>query len=215
MSRLFAYARVSTAEQTADNQRQALKAAGYDPGLRYFEEQISGRVPALERPVFLRMVNKMEPGDRLVVLKLDRLGRNAADILQTVEFLQAEGISVTLLDGGAGDLDSAAGRLFLTLLAAFAQFESDRISERTREGMARSGKKAGRPVGQSPAMAQKLKPLAFLLRCDNVSTTEQSNRGTPPCHHHSRSTAKFCWTPITAWPSACNSSSCPSTTAPR
>ena len=166
MSRLFAYARVSTAEQTADNQRQALKAAGYDPGHRYYEEQISGRVPALERPVFLRMLNKMEPGDRLVVLKLDRLGRNAADILQTVELLQAEGISVTLLDGGAGDLDSAAGRLFLTLLAAFAQFESDRISERTREGMARSGKKAGRPVGQSPA-------LAHVHRCRLRNFTQQ------------------------------------------
>ena len=166
MSRLFAYARVSTADQNNDNQLQAMKAAGYDPAHRHFHEQISGRVPALERPVFRRMIDKMEAGDRLVVLKLDRLGRNAADILQTVEFLQAEGISVTLLDGGAGDLDSAAGRLFLTLLAAFAQFESDRISERTREGMARSGKKAGRPVGQSPA-------LAHVHRCRLRNFTQQ------------------------------------------
>ena len=166
MSRLFAYARVSTAEQTNDNQREALKAAGYDPGHRYYEEKISGRVPALDRPVFRRMIDKMEQGDRLVVLKLDRLGRNAADILQTVEVLQEQGISVTLLDGGAGDLDSAAGRLFLPLLAAFAQFESDRISERTREGMARSGKKAGRPVGQSPA-------VAHVQRCRQRGFTQQ------------------------------------------
>lgn len=166
MSRLFAYARVSTADQNTENQLRALKAAGYDPGNRYYEEKISGRVPALERPVFRRMLDKMEHGDRLVVLKLDRLGRNAADILETVEILQEQGIKITLLDGGAGDLDSAAGRLFLTLLAAFAQFESDRISERTREGMARSGKKPGRPAGQSPAVAhvQRCRERGFTQR---------------------------------------------------
>jgi putative DNA-invertase from lambdoid prophage Rac len=166
MSRLFAYARVSTTDQHTENQRQALIAAGYDPGRRYFEEKISGRVPALERPIFRGMVDKMEAGDRLVVLKLDRLGRNAGDILETVELLQEQGIQVILLDAGAGDLGTAAGRLWLTLLAAFAQFESERLGERTREGMARSGKKAGRPAGQSPA-------VAHIRRCRVRGFTQQ------------------------------------------
>lgn len=154
MGRLFAYARVSTADQTTQNQLQALKAAGYVPEPhRYFEECISGRVKALDRPMFRRLVDKLEPGDTLAVLKLDRLGRDARDILETVEHLERMGVQVVLLDHGAGALTSATGRLWLTMLAAFAQFESDRIRERTLEGMARSTKKPGRPPADKTAEA--------------------------------------------------------------
>lgn len=156
MSRLFAYARVSTAEQNPDNQRQALAAAGYEPEPhRYFEERISGRVAALERPAFRRMLDKMEAGDTLAVLKLDRLGRDAADILKTVAHLEQDGIRVVLLDHGAGDLSTAAGRLWLTMVAAFAEFESARIRERTLEGLARSTKRAGRPPADATLAAVK------------------------------------------------------------
>lgn len=145
MGRLFAYARVSTTDQYPENQRQAMAAAGYEPEPhRYFEERISGRIPASRRPVFAQLLHKLESGDSLVVLKLDRLGRDAQDILSTVRNLQEQRIKVILLDAGAGDLGTATGQLWLTLLAAFAQFESDRLSERTREGMARSAKKPGR-----------------------------------------------------------------------
>lgn len=163
MGRLFAYARVSTADQNTENQRQALAAAGYEPEpFRYFEEQISGRVPAMERPEFSRMLQKLEPGDTLVVLKLDRLGRDAKDILTTVRHLQGLGVRVVLLDAGAGDLGSATGQLWLTLLAAFAQFESDRLSERTREGMARSKNKPGRrPAWATIAKVQRCRQRGF------------------------------------------------------
>ena len=145
MGRLFAYARVSTTDQHPENQRLSLAASGYNPEPhRYFEESISGRVPANSRPVFSQLLQKLEAGDTLVVLKLDRLGRDAQDILATVKSLQAIGVRVMLLDAGAGDLGTATGQLWLTLLAAFAQFESDRLSERTKEGMARSSKKPGR-----------------------------------------------------------------------
>lgn len=154
MGRLFAYARVSTADQTTQNQLQALEAAGYAPEPhRYFEECISGRVKALDRPMFRRLVDKLEAGDTLAVLKLDRLGRDARDILETVEHLERLGVQVVLLDHGAGALTSAAGRLWLTMLAAFAQFESDRIRERTLEGLARSTKKPGRPPATKTAAA--------------------------------------------------------------
>lgn len=154
MSRLFAYTRVSTADQHPENQRLALAAAGYEAEPhRYFEERISGRVPAQDRPVFRQLLAKLEAGDVLVVLKLDRLGRDAQDILATVRVLHARGVRVILLDAGAGDLGTAAGQLWLTLLAAFAQFESDRLSERTREGLARSTKKSGRPPATATASA--------------------------------------------------------------
>ncbi|SER48926.1 MULTISPECIES: recombinase family protein [Pseudomonas] len=154
MSRIFGYARVSTAEQHTENQLKALEAAGYElPPHRYFEERISGRVKAMDRPKFKEMVNKLEPGDSVVVLKLDRLGRNASDILDTVNLLQDMGVKVLLLDHHAGDLTSSTGRLWLTMLAAFAQFESDRIRERTLEGLARSSKKPGRPPADKTSAA--------------------------------------------------------------
>lgn len=147
MSRLFGYGRVSTTEQNTDNQLVALSAKGFDiqPN-RWFSEQISGGVPALQRPQFAKMAERMEKGDSLIVLKLDRLGRDVQDVLATVERLASAGIHVRSLDLDGVDLTSAAGKLQLTVLAAVAAFERDRIRERTKEGLARSTKKAGRPI---------------------------------------------------------------------
>lgn len=147
MSRLFGYGRVSTTEQNTDNQLVALTSKGFDiKPTRWFSEQISGGVPALQRPQFSKMAERMEVGDTLVVLKLDRLGRDVQDVLATVSHLATVGIHVRSMDLDGVDLTSAAGKLQLTVLAAVAAFERDRIRERTKEGLARSTKKAGRPV---------------------------------------------------------------------
>lgn len=147
MSRQFAYGRVSTLDQTTDNQRLALQQHGFDiQPQRWFAEHVSGAMPAMQRPEFSRMVDRMEAGDVLVVLKLDRLGRDVQDVLATIETLAARKIHVRTLDLDGVDLTSAAGKLQLTVLAAVAAFERDRIRERTVEGLARSTKKAGRPV---------------------------------------------------------------------
>ena len=76
MSRIFAYARVSTVDQVNENQRAQIKDAGYriEPR-RFVEEKISGSVPAMSRPGFKKLMDKLEPGDTLVVTKLDRIGR--------------------------------------------------------------------------------------------------------------------------------------------
>lgn len=159
MSRLFGYGRVSTTEQNTDNQLVALTSKGFDiKPTRWFSEQISGGVPALQRPQFSKMAERMEAGDTLVVLKLDRLGRDVQDVLATVSKLATDGIHVRSLDLDGVDLTSAAGKLQLTVLAAVAAFERDRIKERTREGLARSDKKGGRPVAtDTTAAVQKLK----------------------------------------------------------
>ncbi|MCY1300094.1 recombinase family protein [Pseudomonas jinjuensis] len=146
MNRLFAYGRVSTLEQSTDNQLLALQQKGFDiQPHRWFAEQASGGMPALQRLEFSKMADRMEAGDMLVVLKLDRLGRDVQDVLATIEALSARSIHVRSLDLDGVDLASAAGKLQLTVLAAVAAFERDRIKERTREGLARSSKKAGRP----------------------------------------------------------------------
>lgn len=150
MCRIFAYCRVSHIERNTENQIIAIRSAGYDiEPARVVEETISGTVPALERPKFATLVNhKMEAGDMLVVLKLDRLGRNNIDIQQTVNTLQQRGIKIVCLDLPVADLSSAEGKMMLQMFSAFAEFERNRIAERSKEGQNRAraeGKKIGRP----------------------------------------------------------------------
>lgn len=86
----FSYCRVSILKQTTENQRREIEAAGFAiRPQRLIEEHISGSVPASERPAFIRLLDRMESGDVLIVTKLDRLGRNAMDIRKTVEQLAA------------------------------------------------------------------------------------------------------------------------------
>lgn len=149
MSRVFAYCRVSTTDQTTDNQVREIAAAGFaiQPS-RIVTESISGSVAASERPGFSKLVDRMETGDVLVVTKLDRLGRNAMDVRSTVEALAATGIRVHCLVLGGVDLTSAAGKMTMQVLAAVAEFERDLLIERTQAGISRArdeGKTFGRP----------------------------------------------------------------------
>lgn len=150
MSRTFAYCRVSTLEQTVNNQRMAIAAAGYRiPENRIIAETVSGSCQAMQRKGFQQLIeHKMEPGDTLVILKLDRLGRDMIDVMDSLNQLSEKGISVISLDLGAIDLTSSAGKLQVQVMAAVAEFERNRIRERTREGLTRAkaeGKKLGRP----------------------------------------------------------------------
>lgn len=151
MSRTFAYCRVSTSEQTTENQIVAIRQAGYDIlDSRVISETVSGGVQAMKRKGFADMVtHKMEKGDQLVVLKLDRLGRDNIDVQQTIAMLLSKGIDVVSLDLPVRNLTSAEGKLMLHMFSAFAEFEKSRIVERTKEGLARAkseGKKLGRPA---------------------------------------------------------------------
>ncbi|MGP8475140.1 recombinase family protein [Burkholderia sp. PR2] len=148
MSRTFLYARVSTAEQTADNQLLEASSAGFAIQPRHtVMETISGSVPAAERPGFSKLLERLDDGDTLVVTKLDRLGRNTTDVLATVERLAEMGVHVHCLALKGVDLISASGKLHMTVLAAVSQFERDLLIERTHAGLARAkaeGKKLGR-----------------------------------------------------------------------
>lgn len=96
MSRTFLYARVSTAEQTTENQLLEARTAGFIVLPRHtVEETISGSIPAAERPGFAKLLDRFDEGDILVVTKLDRLGRNTRDVLGTVEHLK---ISVGIVE---------------------------------------------------------------------------------------------------------------------
>jgi putative DNA-invertase from lambdoid prophage Rac len=164
MSRVFAYCRVSTTDQTTENQVLEISAAGFALNeRRIVEETISGSIPAEQRPGFQRLLDKLEPDDVLVVTKLDRLGRNAMDVRATVEKLAQSGIRVHCLALGGVDLTSPAGKMTMSVIAAVAEFERDLLIERTQAGLTlakASGKAIGRPQsldkGQVAILREKL-----------------------------------------------------------
>lgn len=149
VSRTFAYCRASTADQTTANQVLEIQSAGFlIDARRIVEEHVSGSVPAADRPGFAKFLDRVEPDDVLVVTKLDRLGRNAVDVRNTIERLLAIGIRGHCLALGGVDLTSPAGRMTMQVLCAVAEFERDLLVERTRAGLARAraeGKAIGRP----------------------------------------------------------------------
>jgi putative DNA-invertase from lambdoid prophage Rac len=148
MSRVFAYCRVSTSEQTTENQAREIAAAGFAiESHRVVEETVSGASAAGQRKKFSALLERLERNDILVVTKLDRLGRNVIDVTTTVARLAEMGVKVHCLQLGGTDLTSAAGRMTMNILAAVAQFERELLIERTQSGLKRAwaeGKKSGR-----------------------------------------------------------------------
>ena len=180
MARTFAYCRVSTADQTTDNQIREIEAAGFqiEPH-RVIAETVSGSTAAMERREFRRLIDKVESGDVLIVTKLDRLGRNAMDVRATVEKLAEGGVRVHCLALGGVDLTSAAGKMTMAVISAVAEFERDLLIERTQAGLSRAkaeGKVLGRPAALSPTQQAEIhqgraqgQSLGFLAKRYGVS----------------------------------------------
>ena len=171
MPRTFAYARVSTEDQTTANQIREIEAAGFQvEPRRVVTETISGSSAIEQRPGFLRLLDKLEPEDVLIVTKLDRLGRNAIDVATTVNRLAQLGVRVHCLALGGVDLTSPAGRMTMQVINAVAEFEKDLLIERTKAGLARAraeGTKLGRP--EILDEAQRAAVLAKLANGTSVS----------------------------------------------
>jgi putative DNA-invertase from lambdoid prophage Rac len=155
MTRIFGYCRVSTTDQTVENQILEISQAGFkiEPR-RIVSETVSGSVAANQRKEFAKLKDRLETGDILVVTKIDRLGRDALDVNTTIKQLESIGVKVHCLALGGTDLTSAAGQMIMQIVAAFAQFERDLLIERTRAGLKRAkaeGKKLGRPAALTDA----------------------------------------------------------------
>lgn len=128
--RLFGYARVSTSKQSLDIQISALKNAGVQQD-RIFTDSISGSRTDREGLNTLRI--KVEKGDLILVKKLDRLGRDTADMISLIKEFDDVGVSIRFLDDGIST-EGAMGKMVVTILSAVAQAERQRILERTNEG---------------------------------------------------------------------------------
>jgi DNA invertase Pin-like site-specific DNA recombinase len=128
--RLFGYARVSTSQQSLDIQIGVLRDAGVKAN-RIFTDKASGISTDREGLDMLRM--KVEEGDVILVKKLDRLGRDTADMIHLIKAFDTQGVAVRFIDDGIST-DGPMGQMVITILSAVAQAERRRILERTNEG---------------------------------------------------------------------------------
>lgn len=144
------YARVSTGGQSLALQISELQAAGVE---RVYQEKQSGKRGA-DRPELEKMLEHMRAGDVLVVTKLDRLARSTADMLAIAGRLNDRGAGLRSIAEAWADTTTPAGRMVLTILAGVAEFDRERILERTAEGRTAAiaaGVKFGRPAALSAA----------------------------------------------------------------
>lgn len=128
----YGYARVSTVNQDLESQIMALVKEGCLEE-NIYSEKFTGT--KLERPKFKQLISKLEEGDTLVVTKLDRFARSTSDAINTIKNLFERNVKVHVLNMGMIE-NTPTGRLIVSIMSAFAEFERDMIVERTQEGKA-------------------------------------------------------------------------------
>lgn len=139
------YGRVSTNDQNPASQFDALTAANVE---QLFIEKFTGTKAS--RPQLDNMLAQLRSGDTLVITRLDRLGRSTKDLLNLVGILDEKGVSLEVIEQ-AIDTSTAEGRLFFTIVAAFAEFEHSIMQARTMDGLA-AARARGRVGGRKPKM---------------------------------------------------------------
>lgn len=149
MSSTVAYARVSTDDQTCENQRRTISAR-YAVGKWFTDDGVSGAVAATQRPALAALLAYVREGDVVIVAAIDRLGRNTIDVLNTVEALKTKGVSVVSMREGF-DLATPAGKLMLTMLAAVAELERENLKACQLAGLERA-KAEGKNLGRTKAI---------------------------------------------------------------
>jgi DNA invertase Pin-like site-specific DNA recombinase len=145
------YALVSTGHQSLDQQLDALSAAGVDPD-RMYRDKLSGTSSREQRPGLAALLDYARPGDAIVVVGIDRLGRNAAEVMATIRELRDRGLVLRSLREGI-DSSTAAGRMVAGVLASLAELELELGRERraaAREARRVRGQHIGRPRALDP-----------------------------------------------------------------
>ena len=149
---IYGYARVSTERQadegvSLEEQIRRIEGRALEQGWQiaevFIERGVSGSVPLGDRPAGARLLAALQPGDIVIAAKLDRMFRSALDALNVIRDFQRQRISLWLLDLGGDVSGDGIARLVLTILAAIAEFERERIGERIRDA-----KRHQRRIGQ-------------------------------------------------------------------
>jgi DNA invertase Pin-like site-specific DNA recombinase len=167
---IYGYARVSTDGQSVEAQAQELTAAGCG---QIFEEVASGA--KTDRAQLKKLLDALEPGDVLTVVRLDRLARSTLDLLNTLATVSAKGAGFRSLRDTWADTTTAHGRLILTVFGGLAEFERELILSRTGEGRARA-KARGVKMGRKPILTayQRTEALTRLANGESVCAVARS-----------------------------------------
>lgn len=149
----FGYGRVSTLDQNLDAQRDALSRAG---ATKIFVEKITGT--RANRPELDLMRQMLRHGDTVFITRIDRLGRSAKDLLDVVSDFEARGVNLKVIEQNI-DTSTNEGKLFFTMVAAFAEFEHSMMVSRTKDGLAAArarGRVGGRKAKLTDAQVGRL-----------------------------------------------------------
>ena len=174
---LIGYMRVSKSDgsQVLDLQRDALIAAGVTPE-RIYEDLASGRKD--DRPGLVACLKALQPGNTLVIWKLDRLGRDLKHLVNTIDELSKQKIGIKVLAGAGAQIDTttANGRLVFSIFAALAEFETELIRERTMAGLA-AARARGRLGGRPRKMTKETLAMAMAAMANpEVNASEVAQR---------------------------------------
>jgi DNA invertase Pin-like site-specific DNA recombinase len=162
------YARVSTQRQSLDQQLDALAAAGVDPN-RVYTDKLSGTSTRKRRPGLASLMDYARPGDAIVVVGIDRLGRNAAEVMMTIRELGERDIMLRSLREGI-DTSNATGRMVAGVLASLAELELELGQD--RRAAAREARRArGQHIGRPKALDEKNAALAQRMHASGESAS--------------------------------------------
>ena len=153
---IFGYGRVSTKDQNSARQKEALQ----NKCNVYFEDKLSGR--NMDRPEFQKMIEQLRPGDSVMVVSIDRLGRNLKELVELSSKLKDMGVNIVALNQGI-DTSSKMGQLFYNFMALMSEMELMFIQERQREGIElakQNGRYKGRPLKKLDGWEQLSKEVA-------------------------------------------------------
>ena len=153
---VFGYGRVSTKDQNSARQKEALQ----NKCNVYFEDKLSGR--NMDRPEFQKMIEQLRPGDSVMVVSIDRLGRNLKELVELSSKLKDMGVNIVALNQGI-DTSSKMGQLFYNFMALMSEMELMFIQERQREGIElakQNGRYKGRPLKKLDGWEQLSKEVA-------------------------------------------------------
>lgn len=163
---MYGYARVSTDDQRLDLQLDALARYGVERDRIFTDEAVSGAKIA-GRPGLKAAFKALRPGAKLVVWKIDRLGRNLSELIQTADLVRQKGAELVSLTESI-DTSTAFGKAMYHMIGVFAQLERDMIAERTKAGIA-AAKERGKVLGRRSPITPQLRAVVITHMREGLS----------------------------------------------